>query len=77
MSTHQPLDVLTAMRRAASDNGYVARERKNSLWRAAHHSSEARDEYLEWSWIAQACKRELKRLNNLIARRKRAQQVST
>jgi hypothetical protein len=76
MSTHPPLETLCAMRRAASDAMYAASERRRQLWYVSHKDRSVREEHLEWSWIAEACKRELRRLNSLIARRKRAQQVT-
>lgn len=75
MSTHQTLDMLVAMRRAASDAGWLANERRRELWRASRSGGDAWDAHREWSLIAQACRRELQRLNALITRRKRAQQV--
>ena len=76
MSEPQTLETLRAMRRAASEAGMAARARYLELWRAERDDRSLREARLEWSWITQACRRELKRLNNLIARRMRAQQVA-
>lgn len=72
MNAAHDLPGLEAMRRAACAGMYAAANQRRATWRAAAQDALQSPAYREWRLIEQACRRELRRLNNRISRVKRA-----